>query len=41
MLKVDNETTERRHWRRSSVFIVNFEYISNLFLAFLLLALNK
>ena len=28
-------------WRRSSVFIVNFKHISNLFLVFLLLTLNK
>ena len=27
-------------WRRSSVFIVNFEHISYLFLVFLLLTLN-
>ena len=27
--------------RRSGVFIVNFEHISHLFLAFLLLTLNK
>ena len=29
-----------RHWRRSGVFIVNFEHISHLFLVFLLLTLN-
>ena len=28
-------------WRRSGVFIVNFEHISHLFLLFLLLTLNK
>ena len=29
MFKVNNKkTTEWRHWRRSSVFIVNFENIS-------------
>ena len=28
------KTPERRHWRRSDVFIVNFEQISNLFLVF-------
>ena len=28
-------------WRRYGVFIVNFEHISHLFLAFLLLNLNK
>ena len=29
MFKVNNKDTtpERRHWRRSSVFIVNFEHI--------------
>ena len=32
---------ERRHWRRSCVFIVNFEHISHLFLVFVLLTLNK
>ena len=26
------KTPERRHWRRSHVFIVNFEHISHLFL---------
>ena len=26
------KTPERRHWRRSGVFIVNFEHISQLFL---------
>ena len=35
------KTPERRHWRRSGVFIVNFEHISHLFLLFLLLTLNK
>ena len=29
-----------RHWRRSSVFIVNFEHISHLFLLFLFLNLS-
>ena len=32
---------EWRLWRRYGVFIVNFEYISHLFLVFLLLTLNK
>ena len=27
------KTTERRHWRRSGVFIVNFEHVSHLFTA--------
>ena len=31
---------ERRQWRRSGIFIVNFEHISHLFLVFLLLTLN-
>ena len=35
------KTPERRHWRRSDVFIVNFEHISHLFLVFALLTLNK
>ena len=35
--KFNNKDTERRQWRRSSVFIVNLEYIS---LVFLLLTLN-
>ena len=35
------KTPERRRWRRSSVFIVNFEHISHLFLVFILLTLNK
>ena len=29
------------YWRRSSVFIVNFEHILYLFLVFLLLTLDK
>ena len=33
--------TERRHLRRSNVFIVNFEHISHLFLEFLLFTLNR
>ena len=39
--KLTINTPERRHWRRSGVFIVNFEHISNLVLVFLLLTLNK
>ena len=31
---------ERRQWRCSGVFIVNFEHISHLVLVFLLLTLN-
>ena len=40
MFKVNNETPERRHSRRSSVFLVDFEHISRLFLVSLLI-LNK
>ena len=35
------KTSERSDWRRSGVFIVNFELISFIFLLFLLLTLNK
>ena len=34
------KTPERRQWRRPGVFIVNFEHISHVVLAFLLLTLN-
>ena len=34
-------TPERHHWRRSGVFIVNFEHIFYLFLVFVLLTLIK
>ena len=34
------KTPERRHWRHSGVFIVNFEHISHIVLVFLLLTLN-
>ena len=34
------KTPERHQWRRSSVFIVNFEHISHLVLVFVLLTLN-
>ena len=41
MFKVNNEDTRaKRQWRRSGVFIVNFEHISHLVLVFLLLTLN-
>ena len=40
MFKVNNKDPERRQWRHSGVFIVNFEHISYLVLVFLLLALN-
>ena len=35
------KTSERSDWRRSGVFIVNFELIPFIFLVFLLLTLNK
>ena len=38
---VNNTNTRRRHERRSGVFIVKFRNISDLFLVFLLLTLNK
>ena len=41
MFKVNINTPERRQWRRSGVFIVNFEPISHLVLVFLLLTFNK
>ena len=38
--KLATKRLERRHWRRSGAFIVNFENISHLVLVFLLLTLN-
>ena len=38
--KLTIKTPERREWRRSRIFIVNFEHISHLVLVFLLLTLN-
>ena len=38
--KLTIKTPERRHWRRSGVFIVNFEHISDPVLVFLLLTLS-
>ena len=35
------KTKERPQLRLSGIFIVNFEYMSGLFLVFLLLTLNK
>ena len=35
------KTPERRQWRRSGVFIVNFEHISHLVLVFLTLTLSR
>ena len=40
-LKLIIKTPEPRFWRCSGVFIVNFGYISHVFLVFLLLILNK
>ena len=34
------KTPERRQWRRSSIFIVNFDHISHLFIVFLWLISN-
>ena len=39
--KLTIKTPGRRHWRRSGVFIVNFEHISHLVLVFLLLTLSR
>ena len=39
-LKLTEKTLEQRQWRRSGVFIVNFEPMSHLVLVFLLLTLN-
>ena len=36
MFKVNNKDT----WRRSGIFIVNFEHISHLLIVFILLTLN-
>ena len=38
--KLTIKIPERHHWRRSGIFIVNFEHISHLVLVFLLLSLN-
>ena len=38
--KLTIKTPERRNWRRSGIFIVNFEHISHIALVFLLLTLN-
>ena len=40
-LKLTIKTSERHHWRRSNVFLVNFEHSSHLFLVFLLLTFEK
>ena len=39
--KLKTKTPERSHWRRSGVFIVEFEHISHLVLVFLLLTLSR
>ena len=39
--KLTIKTPERRQWRRSVVFIVNFEHIYHLVLVFLLLTLSR
>ena len=39
--KLTIKTPERRHWRHSGVFIVNFEHISNLTLVLPLLTLSR
>ena len=38
--KLTIKAPEQHHWRRSGIFIVNFEHISHLVLVFLLLTLN-
>ena len=40
-IKLTIKTPERCQWRRSGIFIVNFEHISHIFLVFLLLTLKK
>ena len=40
MFKLTLKTPERRQWRCSGAFIVNFEHISHFVLVFLLLTLN-
>ena len=40
-LKITIKTQEQSHCRRSGVFIVNFEHISNIVLVFLLLTLKE
>ena len=39
--KLTIKTPERRHCRRSGVFIVNFDHVSHLVLVFLLFTLKK
>ena len=40
LLPVQRQEGQQRHWHRSEVFIVTFDYPSHLFLLFLLLTLN-
>ena len=40
MFKVNNKDIRTTPWRRSGIFIANFEHISDLLLVFLLLTLN-
>ena len=40
MFQVNKKIPERRQWRGSGIFIVNFDYRSHLVLVFLLLTLN-
>ena len=39
--KLTIKIPEQRHWRRSGILIVNFEYVSQLVLVFLLLTLSR
>ena len=39
--KLTIKTPDRRHWRRTGVFIVDFEHISHLYVLFSFLTLNK
>ena len=39
--KLTIKIPKRRHWRRSGIFIVNFEHITHLALVFLLLTLSR
>ena len=39
--KLTIKTPDQGNWRRSGVFIVNFEHISQLILVFLLLTLSR
>ena len=41
MFKVKKKTPERCHWRRSGVFILNFEQVAQLAFAFWLLTPHK